>query len=73
MDEFFTDQDYNAPQITEYQPPQNEYSYNETQPTTTQQQCRLIIDEEASESNNFDFSGYSNVQPTSTLTNNDTA
>jgi len=30
MEDFFTDGDYNAPQITEYQPPQVEFSTEQT-------------------------------------------
>lgn len=39
MEDFFTDGDYNTPQITEYQPPQVESSAEQSQPTFVYQTC----------------------------------
>jgi len=39
MEDFFTDQDYSAPQITEYQPPHTEFVALETPLTSAEQTC----------------------------------
>ena len=73
MEDFFTDSDYNTPQINEYQPPQVESNAEQTQPTFVYQTCIRWVIKESTHSTGLDFGGYSESQATSTINYNTSA